>query len=287
MKKSKLLFNPLMFTLAMALPGIASAKVEVYTLSASNGNLLEFPLDGKSVMMAISGEDAFTVCREDGVWLTKFGGFVVGPFQPSISTPNVLRRIGGSSALHSDGMLRIFNSISDQPTQINPFGGDVRGNVFVYHLDVSLNDLLNTPAGVPVPNQLRSTETRIQINSIYAVKPQDVAITGGVNTVNVVWQLAKIAEADVAPADCRSSLARSVTPVTTPAAPQLDNPPDPAPVAPAPVVAVPGTTTTVTTNPAPLAPAAESSDGGGAMGWSLVLLMAGLFRRRGRARMGF
>ena len=285
MKKNIPLFYPLIFTLAFVFPGVAPAKVEIYTLSASNGNLLEFPLDGGTVMMAISGEDAFTVCRQDGVWLSKFGGFVVGPFQPSISTPNVSRRIGGSTALQSDGTLRIFNSVSDQPTQINPFGGDVRGNVFVYHLDLSLNDLLNAPMGVPVPNQLRSTETRIQINSIYAVKPRDVATTGGVSTVNLVWQLTKIADVDVAPSDCRSSLARSVTPVTTPAAPQLDNTPpaDPVQVVPAPVVAERGDTTPVTTNP-PAPAAAESSDGGGAMVWSLALLMVSLLSRRGWAR---
>lgn len=284
MKKRIPLFYTLMFTFAATLPEVAAAKVEIYTLSASNGNLLEFPADGNAVMMAISGENAFTVCRQDGVWLSKFGGFVVGPFQPSISTPNFLRRIGGSTALQSDGTLRIFNSVSDQPTQINPFGGDVRGNVFVYHLDLSLNDLLNTPAGVPVPSQFRSTETRIQINSIYAVQPRDVATTGGVSTVNLAWQLTKIADADVVPSDCRTSLARSATPVTAPAAPQLDNTPDPVVVVPTPVVTEPGNTTAIpiandSTTP-PAAPA-ESSDGGGAMVWTMLLLMAGMFKRRG------
>lgn len=270
MKNHTGLFYNLFFALVLIAPGAESA-VEVYTLSSPSGNNVNFSSNGNAVTVAIGGDNVFTVCRQDGLWLNKISGFIIGPFSPSISVPNVARRIGGTSSLHSDGTLRFFNSVSDQPTQINPFGGDVRGNVFIYHLELSLNDLLNTPAGVPLPTQFLSTETRIQINSIYAVRPDDVAISGGANTVNVVWQLSKIADADTAPAICQTGLARSATPVTTPAAP-----------APAPVTTVDsGNTTTTppasngTSEPKP----AESTNGGGAMAWTFFLILC-LFGRR-------
>lgn len=276
MKKPIPLFHSLIFVFAL-IASEAEAVVEVYTLSTPSGNTVSFPFNGNAVSLAIGGDDSLTVCRQDGLWLNKFSGFIVGPFS-SVDLPNFARRIGGTTSLHSDGMLRIFNSVSDQPTLINPFGGDVRGNVFVYHLDLSLNDLLNTPTGVPLPTQFLSTETRIQINSIYAVRPDDVTTSGGANTVNIVWQLTKVAEVDTAPTTCRTGLARSATPITTPTAPPLDNTPTP-PTTPDTTVD-PGNTTKPPANNETSTPTSEqSSDGGGAMVWTLFLILC-LFGRR-------
>lgn len=279
MKNCIPLIPKLFFGFAL-LASSAQAAIEVYTLSTPNGNAVNFQFNGNTVRLAIGGVDPVTVCRQNGLWLNKYSGFIIGPFTPAVDMPNFARRIGGTTSLHSDGTFRIFNSISDQPTLINPFGGDVRGNIFVYHLDFSLNDLLNTAAGVPSPTQFQSSETRIQINSIYAVRPDDVTTTGGANTANIVWQLTKIDEVDTAPTICQSGLARSATPITTPPVSLPDNTSTP-PTTSGTTVDSGNTTTPATGNGADTpAPAPQASnDGGGAMAWTLFLILC-LFGRR-------